>query len=447
MEKEKKKLNKWFIPLFIVLGLVLLFVLIGFINLFLNLSLRHYIKSYSKVEYSERIEPVKDENGYYSFISDSDIKVLELTDIHLGGGFLSYRKDKKTIDDCITMIQAEKPDLVILNGDNVFAIPYISGTLNNKMVSKTVVTIFDHLEVYFSTVFGNHETEVFDYYNRQALGKFYQNNKSKYCLFESNFNEYGVSNQVILTKRPDGLITKTLLLLDSNSYVDNSIKSVINWDYDVINDSQIKWAKEVIEDLSNKNKETFNSLSLSDISNLDPEKFIPVKSIFFFHIPISEFEIAYEALYNNNFNDTENAKYISGVFGEYNHDDPIYDKICYGGWLKGETLGTQDNFFEELIETNSLEMIICGHDHTNNAVVEYEGVVLAYSYSIDNLAYSNIDKSGLQRGCNILTIKNNGDIEFNQKNLYLDGYKSEKNTNYDVYLDHYYYDEFVQPQK
>ena len=67
------------------------------------------------------------------------------------------------------MLQKEKPDLVILDGDNTFAVPgpvYNGGvTLNNYMAARDVIQIFNHEGVDFSTVFGNHDTEVFDYTN------------------------------------------------------------------------------------------------------------------------------------------------------------------------------------------------------------------------------------------------------------------------------------------
>ena len=150
------------------------------VNYGVSLHLRHYINSFDPVEYSEadRLVPEIDEaTGYYTFTTDRELKIMMLTDIHLGGGFWSREKDRKTVYEVISMLQKEKPDLVILDGDNTFAVPGPiyngGGTLNNYMASRDVIQICEHAGVYFSTVFGNHDTEVFDYTGRQKLGQLY----------------------------------------------------------------------------------------------------------------------------------------------------------------------------------------------------------------------------------------------------------------------------------
>jgi hypothetical protein len=50
----------------------------------------------------------------------------------------------------------------------------------------------------------------------------------------------------------------------------------------------------------------------------------------------------------------------------------------------------------------------CGHDHVNNAILEYKGINLVYGNSIDYLAYWQIDKQGSQRGAVVLDIAEDG---------------------------------------
>ena len=175
------------------------------------------------------------------------------------------------------MVQKEKPDLVVLNGDNVFAVPSIAynggGTLNNKMASKNILYMFETLQTYFTVSFGNHDTEFFDYCSRSSLGKLYMSDKYKYCIFNQDYDGYGVTNQCILLKNTAGEITKAILVLDSNAYIDESLSACLEWKYDTIHDDQVEWAKSVIEDLSEKNGKA-------------------IKTICFFHIPIGEFATA-----------------------------------------------------------------------------------------------------------------------------------------------------------
>lgn len=427
-EKKKKRGLWWKIPMWIVIVAVICAGASALVNYGVSLHLRHYINSFDSVEYSEadRLVPEIDEaTGYYTFTTDRELKIMMLTDIHLGGGFWSREKDRKTVYEVISMLQKEKPDLVILDGDNTFAVPGPiyngGGTLNNYMAARDVIQIFEHEGVYFSTVFGNHDTEVFDYTGRQKLGQLYMKDKFEHCIFDQNFTDGGdlpsVTNQIIQVKNTKGELTKAILLVDSNAYVDNSIQAVLNWDYDIIRDSTVDWAAESIKALGSP------------------------KTVAFFHIPTSEFRIAYEELDANGFKDTENTKYISGVWDEL-IDPEAESRIWHGGIANKEVpLADIDKFFETLGPDgmNVLEACYCGHDHVNNAVVNYKGVDLCYGYSIDNLAYTDINYSGLQRGATIITIAPDGTRTTEYKNAYLDyGVPADKFV--DVYTDRLFYE-------
>lgn len=426
-EKKKKRGLWWKIPMWIVIVAAACVVLAMAVNFGVSLHLRHYISSFDPVEYNEadRVVPEVDEQtGYYTFTTDRDLKIMMLTDIHLGGGFWSYKKDRKTVYEVITMLQKEKPDLVILDGDNTFAVPGPvyngGGTLNNYMAAKDVITIFNHEGVYFSTVFGNHDTEVFDYTNRQRLGELYMKDKFEYCIFDQNYTDGGdlptVTNQIMVVKNTKGEIKKALLLVDSNAYVDDSIQAVLDWNYDIIRDSTVDWAAESLKALGSP------------------------KTVAFFHIPTSEFRIAYEELEANGWKDTKDTKYISGVWDEV-LDETTGSRIWHGGITQTGPLADIDKFFETLGPDgmNVLEACYCGHDHVNNAMVNYKGVDLAYGYSIDNLAYSEINYSGLQRGATIITIAADGTRKTEYKNAYLD-YGVSKDEYVDVYTDRLYFE-------
>ena len=426
-ERKKKRGLWWRIPVWIAIVAASCFLLANLVNVGVSLHLRHYISSFEPVEYNDedRVVPEIDpETGYYTFTTDRDLKIMMLTDIHLGGGFWSYKKDRKTVYEVITMLQKEKPDLVILDGDNTFAVPgpvYSGGgTLNNYMAAHDVIRIFEHEGVYFSTVFGNHDTEVFGYTDRQKLGELYMDDRFGYCIFDQNYTDGGdlpsVTNQIILVKNTEGEIKKALLLVDSNAYVDNSIKAVLDWNYDIIRDSTVDWAAEAVKTLGSPD------------------------TVAFFHIPTSEFRIAYEELDANGFKDTKDTKYISGVWDEL-IDETTHSRIWHGGITKDTPLADIDTFCETLGPDGMsvLEACYCGHDHVNNAWVNYKGVDLCYGYSIDNLAYTDINCSGAQRGATIITIGKDGKRATEYKNAYTDyGVPADKFI--EVYTDRLYYE-------
>ena len=424
---------KKFLKVLMIIGIVLVgLVVIRLVVVNITtLSLRAYIKSFDKVEYTEQIVPTKEEEGYYTLRSDDDLKIMVLTDLHIAGGFYSLKKDKKTVYELMTMVQKEKPDLVILDGDQTYPVPgplfHGGGTFNNKMVAKNITLMFKQLGVYYTVVFGNHDTESFDFYSRKQIGNIY--NGADYCIFESNFDGYGVTNQCVLLKNNDGKIKKALMLIDSNAYVDNSFSASVNWLYDTIHDEQVEWAKQTILDLSEKEGQL-------------------VKSLFFFHIPVGEFETAYRELKANNWNDTTDTKYVGGVWDEEISED-MGGRIWYGGCqYTDKDPNENDKLFEELGPDGigSMEACFVGHDHTNNAVVIYRGVMLSYGYSLDNTAYADIAKYGLQRGSTVITVKNDGSFTQVHKNAYLD-YGVSIDKFFDVNINDLYMPDIVSPSK
>ena len=428
-EQRKNRFWKVFIIIFSVFfGLMFLYIIQTNIVVLLN---RAYIRSFDKVEYENQLVPEIGEDGYYTFTTDGDFRIMQISDMHLGGGLFSYNEDRKTIYEVITMVQKEKPDLIILNGDQTFGVPGPlfngGGTFNNKMISKLVNYIFTRLEVYYSVTFGNHDTESFDYYNRDQIAKVYK--KATYSIFNTDYTGYGTSNQCILLKGTDGSIRKAIMLIDSNAYVDNSLSASINWLYDYIHDDQVWWAKKTLLDLSSKEGHR-------------------VKSLFFFHIPIGEFETAYRELEANDFNDTENTQYIEGLWDEL-VDDKMGGRIWYGGCqYTDRDPNSIDKLFEEIGPDgiNSMEACFVGHDHVNNAVVMYRGVMLAYGYSIDNTAYTDIAKYGLHRGAMIITIDTSNNFSQVHKNAYFD-YGCETDKFIEVDLTRQYYEDYVPNNK
>ena len=59
--------------------------------------------------------------------------------------------------------------------------------------------------------------------------------------------------------------------------------------------------------------------------------------------------------------------------------------------------------FDTALELGSTSGFFCGHDHYNNASIEYKGIRLTYGMSIDYLAMPGIEKETKQRGAELIT--------------------------------------------
>lgn len=429
-EKKKRKFAALKTTLTVLGSIIGFFLIVAFINLCVNWNLRSYIKSFSSVEYGDdRLIPVIDsETGYYTYTTDEELKILQITDVHLGGGIMSVAKDKKAINAVITMIQTEKPDLVVFTGDNCFAVPYISGGTNNAMTTKTFNMMAEKGGAYYTTVFGNHDSEIFNYSNRNAISNIFEDDKWEHCIYQEDFNAKSTkddeSNQMIVVKKTDGSITKALLMIDSMAYKDHSLSSVLDWQYATISDEQVDWAVDSLNELKEMNNN------------------VAVKALAFIHIPIGEYKIAFEEMKASNFADTANSHYVTGVLDET--DDPF---IWYGGYnylSPDDDAALEDKFFEKLTEIGALEYIFCGHDHLNSFDIEYKDVHLTYGYSIDYLAYTDIDQYGLQRGTTVIKVFSDGTVTRTLENYYQAKYVSQKGKE-EVNLTDYYY-EGVYPQ-
>lgn len=346
-------------------------------------------------------------NGIWNIYSDKELKVMQLTDIHLGGGWMSAKKDVMALNAVAAMVKTETPDFIVASGDIAFPVPFAAGTFNNKSGARLFAELMENLGIYWTVTFGNHDTEAYSYFDRKAITEFYS--QYPHCLVREGAEGVdGYGNQVFNVINSDGLITRSIFTIDSHSYIDGDILGIM-WKYDNIHENQIEWYKSMIEENNNHNKFRIYASSDSNFSKNNMQ-LLRVPSTVFLHIPIEEYKTAWTEYAENGYKDTENVKYNYGKAGES-------DKIVYHGVYS-------DNFFETMLELGSTDSVFCGHDHLNGFSLTYKGIDLNYSYSVDYLAYSGISKLGSQRGCTVMTIDEKGNMEYSAENYYQDKYVS-----------------------
>lgn len=389
-----KKLLKTLVS--ILLGLVLIFGGITMLNGQNAENMKDYIDSFSAVEYDNQLVPQYDEDGAAYFVTDGEFKVMHLTDVHLGGSFISVGDDKKAMNAVAAMITAEKPDLVVITGDISFAVPW-AATLNNKYAHDMFIRFMENLGVYWTVTFGNHDSELYNYYDRSDVAGFYENESLKYCLFDRGPEDiFGECNHAITVRSTDGLITESIIMIDSNAYTDEDIFG-FKWVYDNIHQDQIDWYRDTIESYNAHNK------------SINPDIDTTVESLVFMHIPIMEVRDALHEYLDAGNADTDDVKYLFGDIGE---DAPY----VYCSEIEEE-------LFETMLQLGSTKAMFYGHDHLNNTVFDYKGIALSYGYSVDYFAYIGIDKTGSQRGCTMITVNQGASTYITHENYYQDKYQ------------------------
>ena len=387
----------------LLLGLVLTVVAITAATALVNfLMVQDLVKrgsAYGKVEIENQLVPEKDVNGYWCFTTDDDLRVMHLTDIHIGGGWMSYTRDIRAINAVATMVIKEKPDLVVISGDIAYPVLVQAGTMNNYSGAKIFANLMESLGVYWTVTFGNHDSEPYSYFDREAVSGFYSNEDYKYCLYQAGPEDVdGYGNHIIEVKNSEGLITQAMVMIDSQAYVDDGIITSLKGTYDNVHENQVEWYESEIIRMNKENK------------TID-EDAGTVSTQVFFHIPLVELEDAWNDFQKNDFKDSEDFKYIDGIIGEGG-------RRVYAGF--GE-----DDLFEKMLELGSTKAMYFGHDHFNNLTAEYKGITFSYGYSIDYLAYIGISKKGSHRGCSIITCKPDSSFTIDKYNYYSDRYALE----------------------
>lgn len=400
-----KKGKKFLKVLAVIAAVIVLFsavtTVVSVIGLNANLNKAH---EFAKVEgdYPE-FEEMGD--GVWNIYSDREIKVMQITDTHFGGGWMSINKDSMALNAVAAMISAEKPDLVIFTGDMAYPVPIQAGTFNNKSGAKLLAELMETLGVYWTVSYGNHDTEIYSYFDREDITDFY----SQYsrCLARKGAPDVdGYCNQVFNVVNSHGIITRSLFTLDTHSYIDGDYLGIL-WKYDNIHDNQIEWYKNTVERNSENNKKLLDSDS--SLAEIYGELENPPSSLFL-HVPLYEYKTAWNEYVANDYKDTADIRYNYGKAGE--SGEIVYPALY------------DDMLFETMLELGSTDSVFCGHDHLNNFSLNYKGIDLTYSYSVDYLAYSGIYELGSQRGCTVINIAENGDITYGLENYYQDKYVS-----------------------
>ena len=336
-----------------------------------------YIKSIEKLAQSDNKISYHEDRGVYTISTGKDdFRILQLTDIHLGGTVLSYGRDKKALKACEKLIDHAKPDLVVVTGDLVYPMRGLTYSYDNKRLVRTFAAFMRHTGIPWAFTFGNHDSECRAVLDGKNLNRLFAAISKKNCglLYPLKQPDItGRNNQLIELRNEDGSIRQALFLLDSHAYIDE-----ISRKYDHIRDDQVKWYHDTI-------------------LRLKEEQGGAVSSLVFIHIPLQQYKTAYE-LYQ------EKSDEVKYYFGE--NKEKGYGKVCCAE--------DPSTLFDTAKELGSTKGFFCGHDHYNNMSLEYEGIRLTYGMSIDYLVMRGIAHKEEQRGGTIIDCRRDGTVEIEQ---------------------------------
>ena len=258
---------------------------------------------------------------------DGKFKILQAADLHLSTGPGICRDaepplhnggkcdaDSRTLDFLISVLDSEKPDLVVLSGDQV------NGETAPDAQSAVFkfANLFIERKIPYAVIFGNHDDE--GSLSREALMQLMHS--LPYSLSESGLTSIdGVGNYYIevLARGGSSHSALTLYLLDTHGYSPDERQFR---GYDWIKKNQIDWFKTTSKDLKSSPSHTAYTHHHMDMA--------------FIHIPLPEYRLI---------------------------DDIV---LSTGSQPEPPTApGFNSGFKDALVEEGVLA-VSCGHDHVND---------------------------------------------------------------------------------
>nr|MCR5278775.1 metallophosphoesterase [Lachnospiraceae bacterium] len=249
----------------------------------------------------------------------------------------------------------EHPDLIVFIGDNV------TGGRNRERL-KEFCDFVDSYGIYWCPILGNHEGDNPLSEKRRDMVK--KMSGAKFCLLEADDKTLPDGRKVgrngnyaIHLCNKDSKIFETLFFIDTGSDMtpkevkEHGLDSSRSYDAYIL-PTQIEWYRGMVEKQGKG-----------------------VRSVVFGHIPLPEFKLGYELA-------TDNDR-------EYSHEN---------GWISGYRRENvccspvNTGMFSAMLESDSTYAYFAGHDHINDFIVTYKGIMLGYNLPGNYSSYNIISK-------------------------------------------------------
>uniref|UniRef100_A0A0D6QRI1 Calcineurin-like phosphoesterase domain-containing protein n=1 Tax=Araucaria cunninghamii TaxID=56994 RepID=A0A0D6QRI1_ARACU len=285
------------------------------------------------------------------FKENGKFKILQVADMHYADGKSTTCEDVlasefPTCSDLNTtafvnrVIKAEKPDLIVFTGDNIFGPDATDAAASIKAAYEPAMAA----KIPWAAVLGNHDQE--STLTRQEVMEHIV--PLNYTLSKLNpdekidgFGNYNLEVMGVVDSELAGKSVLNLYFLDSGDYSSDPNISYYDW----IKPSQQSWFKNA----SAKLQEYYKSSP--------PAQSEVAPGLVYFHIPLPEV------------NDLNNSS-ITGIKQE-NISCPLYNS----------------GFMETMVEAGDVKAAFTGHDHLNDFCGKVKGIELCYAGGFGYHAY------------------------------------------------------------
>ena len=279
------------------------------------------------------------QNVSLEFNEAGEFKIVQFTDVHFKYGNPASDIALERIDE---VLEAERPDLVVLTGDVIYAAPADKGM-------RTVLERVSAHNVPFVVTFGNHDDE-----QGMTRAQLYDIIRTVPGNVQPDRGEQASPDYVLTVRSSDGKgrDAAVLYFFDSHSY--SKLEGVKGYDW-----------------LTFDQVEDYRNLSASFTAANGGH---PLPALSFFHIPLPEYNQAASS---------EEAILIGTRM----------EKACAPALNTG--------MFTAMKEAGDVMGVFVGHDHDNDYAVMWHGILLAYGrYTGGNTVYNH-----LSNGARVIVLK------------------------------------------
>ena len=310
--------------------------------------------------FTNTVQAEKKEDAKLQFNSNGKFKVVQFNDTQD-----DERIDRRTLELMEKVLDSEKPDFVVLNGDN------ISGgcdtDLEMKQALNNVAQPMEKRMIKWAVTFGNHDEDSSSKsgMDENDMLKFYM--KFKYNVNEPGEKDLtGTGNMNLIIRQSQGKKAAfNIWLLDSGRYAPATIagqdfKGYPTWDW--LRFNQVNWYYEQSKKLEKQNG-------------------YKVPSLAFIHIPLWEHRFMWHGSVDSRLPANHDLAVVKhNIVGERNEDE------CPGPVNGG--------LFSAMLEREDVKGVFCGHDHVNTYMGNYYGILLGYA---GNTGFGTYGLSGADR--------------------------------------------------
>jgi predicted MPP superfamily phosphohydrolase len=256
-------------------------------------------------------------------MKNDSLKILQITDLHLTYGIDSG--DQKTLSLISRLAKSDDYDLIVITGD-------LTMSPQGPILFRRLIKHMESLEIPWTFVFGNHET---DYHTYQDFLSEIKDTEYLYFKVGPYIEDGGVGNFKI-TFTIDSTPFYHAYFLDSKAEVNPD--SYDSTTYGYINTHQVNW---------------YNDFVQNDLED----------SVVFMHIPLMDYQV------------TEG--YV-GIFNE----KQVYHQ------------SKDEGFFDAMVLNGKSKAVFVGHDHLNDFYVMKEDIMLAYGRITGFNGYGDLERGG-----------------------------------------------------